>query len=419
MLQQFALICCLAVFSTAMAQTPTIHLYFASHNETTDQQFHGLNYNTPLDYSLMRAHVRRVCDTLLAHGAPYDMMLESNFILGCLKNENAASNSDDLIEWASRQPGISVQPHNHFKPFGVGTNPYNYADLVYLLDSCGVDTAYVMGGFIWRNFTNPVMVNEDWTAWQTPQPGFTFPAARWRPTLLWGGGSPNHIDDFDAYGIWKPQAATSTGFGQHDPNKILVNFGGGCSEDFVLWDTTEATLLAYRIMNFADSVRAHYGDTPDAFFNMKVMMNFRHFASPGYAEKLGLVLRQIQPYITAGKIQYHGILDTWSAWQALHPDPEAYYALRCENAVTISNATPNGLSTTITEPVSRALIYPNPASELVFFPETLTDVVVYSFSGQEKTRVNGASGQLSVAHLEPGLYLMKGDGWCVKLLMQR
>lgn len=413
------LVICLVLAQQIHSQPLPIHLYFASHNETTDQQFHGLNYNSPADYSLMRAHVRRVCDTLLAHGAPYDMMLESNFILGCLKNENAASNPDDLIEWASRQPGFSVQPHNHFKPFGVGANPYNYADLVYLLDSCGVDTAYVMGGFIWRNFTNPVMVNEDWTAWQTPQPGFTFPAARWRPTLLWGGGSPNHIDDFDAYGIWKPQDATSTGFGQHDPDKPLVNFGGGCSEEFVLWDTTDATLLAYRIINFADSARFHFSNDPDAFFNMKVMMNFRHFPSAGYAEKLGLVLRLIEPYIAAGKIQYSGILDTWAAWQALHPDPDNYFALRCEDAVKISNATPNGLSTATSEPELRQLVYPNPASERVYFPETMSDVVVYDFSGSMKIRQNGKDGQISVAQLEPGLYLIQGATWRAKLVVQR
>ncbi|MBL7828431.1 MAG: T9SS type A sorting domain-containing protein [Saprospiraceae bacterium] len=412
----FCILCCCL---TSLAQSVPVYLYFASHNETNDQSFHGLNYNTPTDYALMRAHVRRVCDTLLAHGAPYDMMLESNFILGCLKNENAAVSGNDLIEWVSQQPGFSVQPHNHFKPFGVGANPYNYADLVYLLDSCGVDTAQVMGGFIWRDFTNPVAVSEDWTDWQTPRPGFTFPQVRWRPTLLWGGGSPNHIDDFSAFGVWKPTAATQAGFGQHDSDQMLINFGNGCGDDFVLWDTTNAYQLAYRIMNFADSVQAYFSGDPDAFFNQKVMMNFRHFPAAGYAEKLGLVLRLIQPYIDNGKIRFSGIMETWESWKTLHPDPEQSFVLRCEDGVTVSSVKPLLTTTAVKEVETRTIVWPNPASESICFQPTVKRLSLLDVWGKLVMEVSEETTCVDITGLTPGVYFYRSELGNGKIVVQR
>ena len=400
------------------AQQVPVYLYFASHNETTDQNFHGLNYADPSDYATMRGYIQQVCDTLLHYGMAYDMMLESNFILGCLKNENAATNPGDLIEWVSQQPGFSVQPHNHFKPFGMGANPYNYADLVHLLDSCGVDSAYVMGGFIWRSFTNPVAVNEDWTPWQTPQPGFSFPGFRWRPSLLWGGGSPNHIDDYNAYGIWKPKAATSTQFGEHDPSKTLVNFGGGCGEEFVLWDTVNETMLAYRILNFADSVQTHYSDNPATFFNMKVMMNFRHFSSPGFAQKLGKLLQLIQPYLHNGKIEVAGIIQTWQAWQSLHPAADEFFNLECAESVTISSKKPLFLSSGTQEPWTKLTVSPNPVADILQISENPEPVQAYNLYGEMMPVNQTAANQISVAEWPNGVYFLRIGRSLCKIIVQ-
>lgn len=403
----------------SFAQQVPVYLYFASHNETTDQNFHGLDYSNPADYTIMRGYIQEVCDTLLHYGMAYDMMLESNFILGCLKNENAATNPNDLIEWVSQQPGFSVQPHNHFKPFGMGANPYNYADLVYLLDSCGVDSAYVMGGFIWRNFTAPVAVNEDWTPWQTAQPGYSFPSVRWRPSLLWGGGSPNHIDDYNAYGIWKPKAATSTQFGEHDPSKTLINFGGGCGEDFVLWDTVNETMLAYRILNFADSVQAHYADNSAAFFNMKVMMNFRHFTSPGFAQKLGKVLQLIQPYLSNGRIKSAGIIQTWQDWQSLHPDADDFFNLQCAASVTISSKKPLFLSSGTQDPFSEIRIYPNPVADILQISEISGKIQAYNLYGESMLVHQVAENQISVAEWPNGVYFLHIGKYLLKIMVLR
>lgn len=67
-------------------------------------------------------------------------------------------------------------------------------------------------------------------------------------------------------------------------------------------------------------------------------MNFRHFPSPNYPNKVGQLIRLIQPYICNGKMQWMGINDAYQIWQAAHLNINDYYVVRCENTVAISNA---------------------------------------------------------------------------------
>jgi hypothetical protein len=118
---------------TATAQTP-LYLNFVSHNETSDP----LDYDHPTNpafYNQIKALAQRVCDTIVAKEAKLNMQVDANFIKGCLLHAAAAASPNDFLEWANNLPFIDVDGHNHFNPI---QNPYNYADLAYLLDSCGV-----------------------------------------------------------------------------------------------------------------------------------------------------------------------------------------------------------------------------------------------------------------------------------------
>jgi len=320
------------------AQTP-VYLYFASHNEMNDATYHGLNYANPVHFAMMRNYVKAVCDTIITYNAKYVLQVESNFILGCLANDNAATSDTDILQWADATPQIDVEPHNHFKPTtGLGYNPYNYADLAHLLDSCGLPAPRkLMGGFIWRNFTTPP-ISEDWTIWQTPQPGHTFTNYYWQPQFIWGGGSPNHIQDFQAFGVWQPSAPTVAGFGIHNPAQPLICIGGGCNDDFLLTDTTNVTLLGNRVINLVNYLNANtWPDT--AFFSFKIMMNFRNFTSPDFATKAGQLLLRLRPYAETGKFQWKTVNEVYASWQNLHSDPNDNFVFPCEN-IPISNATP-------------------------------------------------------------------------------
>lgn len=407
--------------ASAQSQTVPIYLYFASHNEMDDVTYHGLNYNNAVDFAEMKTYIQKACDTLSYYQASYEMMLESNFILATLTHDNAFSSSSDIIEWADNQSNIEVQSHNHFDPTGFPPNPYNSTDLVYLLDSCGVDTAYVLGGFIWKDFTTPP-VSEDWTQWQTPQPGNTFAnAPYWQPTLLWGGGSPMHINDFEAYGVWRPTDATDGGFGTHNPAGQLVNFGNGCGQDFVIDDTTDATLFAYRVMNFVDSLHAHYDGNPDAFFNMKIMFNFRYLPEAGYIDKIGTVLNIINPYVLDGRMEYKGIMDIYDEWLTLHPAASDHFISACDTTVIVSNAQPAELG--LEAPSENALfaVYPNPSDGL--FQITFNDLETHQLTISDLTgklvltTTTSGTSQIDLSYLEKGIYLLLADDKSVQKLV--
>jgi hypothetical protein len=398
--------------SILKSQTVPIYIYFASHNETDDETYHGLNYGNSSEFATMKSYVQKVCDTISYYGASYEMMLESNFILGALSNDNAYTLSNDIIEWADNQPNIEVQSHNHFDPTGLPPNPYNSTDLVYLLDSCGVDTAEVLGGYIWRTFPGPVP--EDWTQWQTPQPGAVFSAAPdWMPTLLWGGGSPMHTDDFEAYGIWRPSAPTLTGFDDHNPSGALVNFGNGCGQEFVIDDTSTAIQTAYRVINFVDSLHAHYDGDPNAFFNMKIMFNFRYLPDPGYIDKIGTVLSTIDPYIQAGRMEYKGIMDIYQEWMSLHPANTDYFISVCDTTVDQSIAAPADLGNEESMRMENFTVYPNPASQnltLNFSDYDQHQIIIYDFMGQILLSLTASDNEsIDVSNLPTGMYLIVSD----------
>ncbi|MBI3133749.1 MAG: T9SS type A sorting domain-containing protein [Bacteroidetes bacterium] len=412
----------IAALTTAKSQTVPIYIYFASHNEMDDVTYHGLNYSNPVDFATMKTYVQKACDTISYYQATYEMMLESNFILATLSNDNAYLSSTDIIEWADNQPNIEVQSHNHFAPTDVPPNPYNSTDLVYLLDSCGVDTAYVLGGFIWKDFTSPAVAPEDWTQWQTPQPGAVFANAPfWQPTLLWGGGSPMHVNDYEAYGIWRPTDATDAGFGTHNEFGTLVNFGTGCGQDFVIDDTTDATLFAYRVMNFVDSLHTHYDGNPDAFFNMKIMFNFRYLPESGYIDKIGTVLNLIKPYILDGRMEYKGIMDIYSEWQTLHPLNSESFISQCDTTAIISNAEPTELSIPDNATADSFTVYPNPTDglvNLVFNDTEIHQWIVTDLTGRIVMQ-NSAQGmsQLDLSTFQKGTYLLFVDQQTAKRIV--
>ncbi|HMQ64052.1 MAG TPA: T9SS type A sorting domain-containing protein [Flavilitoribacter sp.] len=393
-----------------LSAQPPVYLYLASHNETNDRSFHGLDYDNAADYAVIRDLAQAICDSVLAYDAAYVMMPESNFINACLKHENAHTNPEDLLQWADKQPQIEIEPHNHFSlTAGPGYNPYNYADLAYLLDSCGLTPPRkLMGGFIWRNFNSP-SVTEDWTLWQTPQPGHTFPGYTWQPQILWGGGSPGHVDDFEAFGVWRPAAPTIAGFGANDPDQPLVCLGNGCNNEFIITDTTNVELLANRVINLLDDIR-NGAWPPDAFFSFKIMMNFRHLPSPGYVDKVGELLRRLQPYREAGYFVWATAEEAVAAWQDLHPSTDDHFLAGCGDFTISSDApTLTGLNHDLYNHVPLK-VFPNPAGDWVRLQagsEPIERIRFYDLFGRLLLQVNDPeSGEIRIGNLPSGIIVV-------------
>ena len=91
--------CCFATIELTSQTTP-LYLNFVSHNEITDP----LDYDHPFNasyYQQIKDLAVAVCDTIIAKQAKYNMQVDANLIKGALIHDNAATNPNDLLEWAN------------------------------------------------------------------------------------------------------------------------------------------------------------------------------------------------------------------------------------------------------------------------------------------------------------------------------
>ncbi|MEI7801837.1 MAG: T9SS type A sorting domain-containing protein [Bacteroidota bacterium] len=383
--------------SFSFAQLP-LYLNFGSHNETTDT----FDYiNSSADYQLIKGIAKQIADSIIAHNARWNMQVESNFIRGCIVNENAATNPNDFLQWADASPDIEVDVHNHFQPPFI--NPYNASDLNHLLDSCGlIGNRKNLGGFIWKNFTNPP-VSEDWTQYQTaPVVGFKYPFTSWRPQVIWGGGSPNHISDYNAYGIWKPSGPTDSLFPIHNPNNYLTCIGNGCAEDFVIFDTTNVQNVIDNLVAMINYLQAQPTD-PNAFYTATIMMNFKNFNTPGFVQKVCAVLNAMDTYSANGKIIWATLTEKYDLYHSFHTNVNDYFERRCEDVNV--GVTPSPLS------VSSLQFFPNPAGDLITVKNSSNENSswrIFSLEGKEimNGKFNNALS-INIHSLESGIYFLE------------
>lgn len=319
------------------AQTP---LYFniVSHNESSDP----LDYDGKLsDYNKIKPLIKELCDTIISKQAKYNMQVDANFINAVLRWENGSTNDHDLLEWANNSPFIDVDGHNHFIPkAGPGYNPYNFADLAYLLDSCGVMlTKNVLGGVTYADTTvGRFILKENWTQYATPKAGYSFPHFLWQADIVWGTASPGHVADYTKFGIWKPKGGSSpTEFGIHDPNGTITHIGGGCKEDvgFILNGDNKLSHTTQEIIrtliHTADYIQSIPSSKND-FYTMNMLINFRDIPNiPNFVDSISTIIEGIRPYVQEGKIIWATLAEKYDTWYSTHTDPNDYFKYDCED----------------------------------------------------------------------------------------
>lgn len=397
---------CLATTTVTQAQAP-VYLNLGSHNETNDPY----NYvGNSTDYTTVKNLVLQIADTIIKYDARWNMQVESNFIRGCIAHDNAFTDNDDLLQWADSQAQIEVDPHNHFVPFPLNSpsfNPYNYTDLNYLLtDSCGLSLRTNLGGFLWRDFTNPA-ASEDWTQFQNPVNGAKFPLETWRPQVIWGGGSPSHQDDFNALGIWKPKAATSAEFGAHEPSNYLYCIGSNCGNAHVIFDTTDVNDVineTVRLINYAQAV----GNANTDFYALTIMFNFRNIEAAGMVDKIAQFVRAMQPYADQGKLVWATLTEKYDTWTGAH-NANDFFVQMCDSidlSVAVQNTSNNSDFTLYPNPThSEQLTVEIPASQVN--GTTIEIVDLMGVSRISPFAINSTTNTFSLQHLAAGMYICR------------
>lgn len=386
-------------FSSAFCQTP-IYLNLISHNEVTDT----FDYkNSSADYWLVTNIARELADTIISKKAKWNIQVDGNYIIGNIKHDNAYTNNNDLLEWASKSAYIDVDGHNHFDSV---VNPYNFADLAHLLqDSCGVVFSKNLTAGSWQT---PI---QTWTQYQNPVNGYTFKSYVYQADLLWGGGSPGHTNDINDFGVWKPTAPTNgLTFRQHSATNHLTYIGGGCKDEVSFAIDPKTGKIKYSTDEIVRNVKfmADYFNsltpTGNEFYTLNMVVNFRDFPNiPSFADSIAKIIDGLDSYVKNGKIVWATLAEKYNMWYNQHTNPNDHFNYECQNVPLAINQ--KSAQLTFLD------IYPNPTHGS-FTVES--DVKIYG------VEINSIAGKLVQSaeyfndkqvtvpfDLPPGLYLLR------------
>lgn len=391
----FAIVICAGTARLAGQNVP-LYLNINSHNETDDPN----DYSQAGPYNQVKSVILAIADTVGTNGACWNMQVESNFILGCINNDNASADPNDLLDSLDNLNHIEVDPHNHFDPIPQSQtyNPYNYADLAHLLDSCGLASPRKnMGGFLWQTAS-------DWMPYQTGDTGYTYTNYIWQPNVVWGGGSPGHTNDYNAYGIWKPSGA-GLQFSVHNPLRHLTCVGNGCSN--VLSDSTPVTDNINQLVNLINYISMQPFD-PNAYWTASVQFNFRDINMQGLSDSIAAIIHAMEPYVSSGQVVWMTTTQKYDNWYTLHTNVNDYFLSTCDS-LTLGIADPvSSLSENIN-------LFPNPANDVLHVSGTsdpITGLSVMDMRGRvmyRRENLNDAEVDIAVSEFNPGTYILTID----------
>lgn len=167
-----------------------------------------------------REAVIAIARGLEARGVPWNWQPDWNFLEGVLLHEVrdadpallAATGGVNLLQWLARH-GAEINPHSH------ESGGYNYADVAWLIEQCGVPVAPVVGGHV---FDAASPAYSDWPRFAAGLRGARHPDYVWTPVLLAGGSTYKHQEEPSYTGVWRP---SERAFHTHDPAGKMVAVG--------------------------------------------------------------------------------------------------------------------------------------------------------------------------------------------------
>jgi hypothetical protein len=387
----YALWLCLLQTLPLLSQTPKLYVNLATHNEMINEY-----YDTDSDaYQSTRDSLYRILQKMESIQGKWNFQTCSKFVLGALQWENAATNPNDILETMQQSGSVEIDPRNKQQ---LPIYNYNISDVYHLLDSCGVTSTHTVGGFLHYPFSG-----EDWTPFRDPVYGNVY-GEPWQAEIIWGGGSPNHVNDCNNYGCWKPyDGGSDTDFYTHAPDSNLWLVGNGCAP--VISDTT--TNVQWIISLLRQNVRAiQHGWWPqDKFYCLSVMINCRDLDVPGYMTKVMTLLDSMDVMVNEGIMEWSFIsekLTTFQSWSNQHAIPYSQWS--CTEATNPSLET-----NLLTE--ADAVVFPNPTDDFIHFQGTLPEQLIYCYTltGQYVTSFNtGVSGTtIQVSAIPDGMYFFQ------------
>ncbi len=364
---------------------PKLYLHFVTHNEENDVFLNNYSY-----YILNRNNIIQLANVVVSKNVKWNFQSDHAYLRAVIKYDTGSTtnntNGKNIIRWLVEDMGITCDPHAH-------ETSYNYADVAHLHDSLGITATKVVGGFLYDTIVN----GNNWENLEAGIYGRQYPWAFWKPDILWGGGTQNHVNDPQVYGAFKPKSMAE--YWVHDPARRLTLIGNGCGNK--IWDTSNVSYIFGKIKRITDAIDAH--TLPDSGFYTAAIFISSGSLSTTVINKFSQIVDSINALVSQNKVEWKEISAAKQIWDSVY-NRQPFW-IKCENLP------PLGIEQiSYTVPGSFALYqnYPNP-----FNPETIINyelrvtsyvqLKIFNVLGEEVTT-------LVNEELRPGTYEVTWEG---------
>lgn len=391
----------------AQSQTPKLYLNITSHNEMTTLEPYDTNSSF---FTQTSDTLKKIADMVFAKGAKYNLQTCQKFVYAVHANQSAASNPNDILEYCYKLGGGSGGSVVEIDPRYKTTAPIytlNMSDVAHMIDSTGAKSSKTVGGFIYYPYSS-----QDWSVYTNTITGTKY-GKPWKADILWGSGStPPHTHDANNYGVWKPKGNTdSINFYCHDPSQNVYIQGNGCA--WVLYDTTTNVNWIIKDIRNAATKIANGTYPNNKFYCATLMINFKHFQSAGFRQKLTTIVDSINTMlnkITWATIgQKHSAFQAWSTANMI-----AYSQWACGQTATLApTCSQSGIEVYTKDETSGLRIAPNPAENNLNVEwqgslEHNTSVCVYDNTGRLviQKEITTSITNIQLNELSNGIYFI-------------
>ncbi len=372
------------------AQAPVVYFDFVTHNEETFQ------WNTPNFYSLNRTNLVSLANYFQSKGVTWNMQSDWVFLNNVLTQDASffgTTNGKNILRWMHEDKGVEMDPHAH-------ESQYIYPDVVHLMDSIGLPESKVVGGSIY-NDSNGVNI---WTNLVDGQNGIIYPSKFWKPNYMMGGGTPNHVDDLNYYGIWNPQSPAS--YLTNDTSTHIRHLGVGCT--IKIWDTSTVSYVVSQLKDVINKVQT--GQYPgNGFYIQTIFFEQADLNSLTFYNKVVEVTDSASALVASGVAQWKSFTQAYNIWETTYN--KQAFQWECGNIVSdIETVTANTTG-----------IYPNPANSqlTIHFSKMASDAefTIYDLTGRrvfyETINTSASDTKVNISALTSGIYfynLNSGEG---------
>ena len=284
-----------AAVSGELSHARHLYLSFVTHNEE-NEPYNNYNY-----YITRRNLIVQLAQYVVQNNAVWNFQSDWKFLQWVANFDTGSvvsnTNGKNLIKWLTEDMGIYCDPHAH-------ETQYNYADVAYLHQQLGITPTKVVGGFIY----NQVIGGNNWENLEQGIYGRVYTTYFWKPDILWGGGTPLHVNDPQNYGMWKPQSMAN--YYVHDSTKNLTLVGNGCTNK--IFDTTAVTTALNKVRSLINAYET--GLIPDTgYYTSNVFMSIGQLSNM-QVNKMKQFIDTVNIYVSQGRIKWKNIQGMHSTW---------------------------------------------------------------------------------------------------------